>query len=196
MEQTATVSERKQERNSAFEILRLFAILFIIAHHFATHAGFNFGALEQTSTVIFNAAWIDFIRQLGKIGVNLFILISSFFLIDNTRFKTKKFIALLLEMLTFSIVIGVTFFFINKSTFDWEWLKSFLMPFGSSTWWFMTNYLLLYLFSPLLNRGIKALNKQAHLILTITFLVIWSLIPTLLKEITLLPISVGSSLYI
>ena len=182
MEQTAIISERKQERNSAFEILRLFAILFIIAHHFATHGSFNFGALEQTSTVIFNGAWIDFIRQLGKIGVNLFILISSFFLIDNTRFKTKKFIAFLLEMLTFSIVIGVTFFFINKSTFDWEWLKSLLMPFGSSSWWFMTNYLLLYLFSPLLNRGIKALNKQAHLILTITFLVIWSLIPTLLQR--------------
>ena len=182
MEQTVSINKTKVERNSAFEILRLIAILFIIAHHFAQHGGFNFGTLEQTTTVIWNGAWIDFIKQLGKIGVNLFILISSFFLIDNTRFKTKKILGLLLQMLTFSIVIGVTFFFVKHYTFDWEWLKSMLLPFGSSMWWFMTNYLLLYLFSPLLNRGIRALNKKAHLILIIVFLVIWSLIPTLLQR--------------
>ena len=110
MEQTATLNAKKPERNTAFEILRLIAILFIIAHHFANHGGFNFGALEQTSLVVFNRTWIDFIEQLGKVGVNLFLLISAFFLIDNTRFRAKKFLALLLEMLTFSIILNVAFF--------------------------------------------------------------------------------------
>ena len=182
MEQTATDTKRTFERNSAFELLRIFAILFIIAHHFSVHGGFYFAGLEQTSLVVFNKTWIDFIGQLGKVGVNLFILISSFFLIDNTRFKTKKFLSLLLEMLTFGIVIGVAFFFKNKTEFSIPWLKSLLFPFGSSSWWFMTNYLLLYLFSPLLNRGIRGLNKKAHLILTIVFLVIWSLLPTLIAK--------------
>lgn len=181
MDQT-TDTKRTFERNSAFELLRIFAILFIIAHHFSVHGGFNFAALEQTTTVVFNGTWIDFLGQLGKVGVNLFVLISSFFLIDNTRFKTKKFLGLLLEMLTFGIIIGLIFFFKNKTEFSVPWLKSLLFPFGSSTWWFMTNYLLLYLFSPLLNRGIRALNKQAHLILTIVFLVIWSLLPTLIGK--------------
>ena len=73
------VQSKKSERNSAFEILRLIAILFIIAHHFANHGGFNFAILEQTSLVVFNGAWIDFIEQLGKVGVNLFLLISAYF---------------------------------------------------------------------------------------------------------------------
>ena len=176
------VQSKKPERNSAFEILRLIAILFIIAHHFANHGGFNFAILEQTSLVVFNGAWIDFIEQLGKVGVNLFLLISTYFLIDNTHFRVRKFLALLLEMLTFSIIIGVIFFFVNKREFDLPWLKSVLFPFGSSAWWFMTNYLLLYLLSPLLNLGLRAMNKKAHLILIIVFLVIWSLIPTLIQK--------------
>ena len=81
MEETAALNNKKPERNSAFEILRLIAIIFIIAHHFANHGGFNFGALEQTSLVIFNKTWMDFIEQLGKVGVNLFVLIQDYYLL-------------------------------------------------------------------------------------------------------------------
>ena len=182
MEETVTLNNKKPERNSAFEILRLIAIIFIIAHHFANHGGFNFGALEQTSLVVFNKTWMDFIQQLGKVGVNLFVLISAFFLIDNTRFRARKFLSLLLQMLTFSIILGVAFFYVNEREFDIPWLKSILFPFGSSAWWFMTNYLILYLLSPLLNLGLRAMNKKAHLILIIVFLVIWSVLPTLIQK--------------
>lgn len=182
MEKSNNSFFKKFDRNSAFEILRIIAILFIIAHHFSVHGGFSFGGYEETSLIIFNRTWINFIAQLGKVGVNLFILISGYYLIDNTRFKTKKFLYILLEMLTFSLAIGLGFYFKNKTQFSMPWLKSVLFPFGGGAWWFMTYYLLLYLFSPLLNLGIRALNKKAHLILIIVFLSIWSLLPTLIAK--------------
>lgn len=182
MQAETNITQKKPGRNSAFEILRIIAIIFIIAHHFSVHGGFNFGIYEETSLIVFNSTWINFIAQLGKVGVNLFILISAFYLIDNTRFKTKKFLAILLEMLSISLVIGLVFYFKEKKEFTMPWLKSVLFPFGGSAWWYMTYYLLLYLLSPLLNLGLKAMNKKAHLILAITFTVIWSLIPTLIAK--------------
>lgn len=174
------MNKTKTERNSAFEILRIVAIIFIIAHHFVNHGYLNFWEHERTTLLILNENWADFLEQLGKVGVNLFILISSFFLIDNNKFKTKKVIALLIEMFIFSVAIGTTFFFIKKKAFEVPTLKTIIFPFGKDIWWFMTCYLLLYLFSPLLNLGIRAMNKKMHLIMVIVFLTIWSVLPTLL----------------
>jgi len=178
-EMTPTLN-KKVERNSAFEILRIIAIIFIIAHHFSNHGGFSFGGLEQTSLIIFNKTWIDFIAQLGKVGVNLFVLISGFYLIDNTHFKIKKLLSLVLQMLIFSIVIGVIFLIKDKGEFNTLFVKQLLFPVGREAWWYMTFYLLMYLFSPLLNLGIKAMNKKMHLVFIVILVVIWSLLPTLI----------------
>ena len=184
MEETVKQNEQvslKRERNSAFEILRIIAIIFVIASHFTYSGGFNFAELESTPLILANRYWTDFLLALGKAGVNLFVLISAFFLIDNTRFRCKKILTILLEMLTFSIVLGVIFFFVNGKSFSTTWLTNMLFPFGSSAAWFMTSYLLMYIFSPLFNLGIKAMNKKMHLIFIIVLLVIWSFMPTFLS---------------
>lgn len=181
MEQVSTNSfEDKKERNSSFEILRIIAIVFIIAHHFSVHGAFDFSELGNSALVLVNRTWIDFIAQLGKAGVNLFILISAYFLIDNNRFKTKKILYIITEMLFFSLAIGLTFFFVDKRDFSPSLIGSIFFPFGNKTWWFMTTYILLYIFSPLLNLGIKAMNRKMHLVLIIILIVIWSLLPTFL----------------
>lgn len=113
MEQVLNTPKVKQERNSSFEILRIIAILFIVAHHFSVHGGFDFSSLGNSSQVIINRTWINFIAQFGKLGVNLFILISAFFLIES-KFKARKVLSILAEMLFISITLGLVFFFVNK----------------------------------------------------------------------------------
>ena len=181
MEQVVYSAEKKPSRNSAFEILRIIAILFIIAHHFSYHGGFDFSKLGDSALIIFNRTWIDLLRQLGKTGVNLFLLISAYFMVDSTRFKTKKVLLLLFEMLTFSIVLGVVFYFVNKREFSMPVLRSMILPFGLNNWWFMTYFLILYLFTPVLNLAIRAMNKKMHLIFTLVLFLIWSLLPTFLQ---------------
>ena len=63
----------KINRQSNIELLRIIAMIFIIAHHFAVHGGFNF----STDIITVNSLWIQFIKIGGKIGVNIFVLISG-----------------------------------------------------------------------------------------------------------------------
>ena len=171
MEQVLTNDLKvKQERNSAFELLRIFAMFFIVLDHFSVHGGFDFSAIGTSTIVTVNKIWLDFISPLGNLSVDLFILISAFFLANNSKFRVRKILSLLIEMLFFSIVIGIAFIFISDKTVDYELVRTILFPAGSSTWWFMTAYLILYIFSPFLNLGIKAMNNKMHTILIITFI--------------------------
>ena len=174
------IMETTNKRNTNFEILRIIAIIFIIAHHFAYHSNLYFGGYEPSILISVNSIYVEFLNQLGKIGVNLFILISSYFLIDNKGFKTKKVLSIFFEALIFSLVIGFTFFIVNQKEFSFDLLRNLLFPIGSSTWWFITIYLLLYLIHPLLNILINNMNKKLHLFFVILFITIWSILPTLL----------------
>ena len=178
MEETSR-SEAKpvSPRISSFEILRIIAMLFIIAHHFAVHGGFNFATLERTPITVINEYYIGLIASLGKAGVNLFVLISAFFMIDNTRFKTKKMFSLAIMACIFSVIIALAFLPFQRNL-D---IRAVLFPTGMETWWFLTAYLLLYLISPILNRGVRALKKEAHLFLAIAFIVLWSVCYTFLS---------------
>ena len=62
-------------------------MIFIIAHHFAVHGmnGVNFVASNPNNYLIY------FSGILGKIGVNIFILISAYFMIDS-KFTFRKFL--------------------------------------------------------------------------------------------------------
>ena len=85
MEQTTekiVVKQEKPARNAAFELLRIIAMLFIIAHHFYVHGGFS--SISPT-----NKALMTFFEFGGKFGVAIFVMISGYFLV-NSKFKIKK----------------------------------------------------------------------------------------------------------
>lgn len=78
------VIDRIQNRNSSIELLRIISMILIVFHHFAFHGGFKW----QTNSVTISHFWYNFIYGGGKIGVNIFVLISGYFLIDR---KTSVF---------------------------------------------------------------------------------------------------------
>ena len=76
---------KKNIRDSKFEILRIIAMLLIVAHHFVVH-GFE---LENIETFSYNKIVVEILSLGGKLGVNLFVLISAYFMIDS-KFKFKQ----------------------------------------------------------------------------------------------------------
>lgn len=179
MDENVTTS--KPIRNTSFEILRIIAMFLIIGHNFAFHGGFLFDVLEQTPIMLTNWTWYNLLVQSGEACVNLFILISAFFLIMDTGFKTKRWLYVVIQTLVFSIVLGFTFMAVNHEEITLTNVIQTLFPIGSASWWFITIYLLLYLIHPLLNYCIKAMNRKLHFLFIIIFLLIWSLLPTLLN---------------
>ena len=74
----------RTQRQSNIELLRIFAILIIIAHHLARHSGFSFPGNALT----INRLWIQFIWVGGKLGVNIFVLISGWFMSTEEHART------------------------------------------------------------------------------------------------------------
>lgn len=165
---------KKTQRNSNLEILRILSMLMIVAHHYIVHS-----EIELFQAISLNKIIISFLEMGGKIGVNVFILITGYFLIEK-HFKPEKVVKLGIKVFIYSM-IGLTIAIINHSELLNIVTKicSFY-PVLSEQYWFMTTYVLIYLFHPYINRLFFALNKKEVEKALIGLFVIWSIIPTFL----------------
>ena len=147
----------KNIRDSKFEILRIIAMILIVAHHFAIY-GFELGKIETFS---YNKIIVDILSLGGKLGVNLFILISAYFMVDS-KFYLKKFIKIFGETWFYSIIILILFkTLLTPATYIGvkQIIKS-IFPIIFGTYWFITDYILLMILSPFLNNLINSLEMK------------------------------------
>ena len=84
----------EMDRLSNFELLRVISMLGIVIFHMFYHGNYN---VEIDSI---NNAFIRYIQVLGEVGVNVFVLITGYFLSSKTKSdlnykKIFKFIFLL-----------------------------------------------------------------------------------------------------
>lgn len=85
-----------KERNSVFEILRIFSMYCIVLYHAAFH-----GPLSTLTGMNVNHVLVQFYLVGGKLGVNLFILLTGYFLI-NSSVKVNKLKKLWVQVFTYS----------------------------------------------------------------------------------------------
>ena len=85
----------KKQRNSNLELLRIIAMLFIVAHYFSIHGFGSSGSFDEMNFIIANSNnyLIYFLDMLGKIGVDVFVIISAYSMI-NSKFTFKKLLTL------------------------------------------------------------------------------------------------------
>jgi surface polysaccharide O-acyltransferase-like enzyme len=164
-------------RRSNIELLRIIAMIMIVAHHFAVHSGFDFPA----DTVTVNRLWIQFIQLGGKIGVDVFVLISGYFLISSAELKTNKVLKLWLQIFTYSSVIFFVFFGFGAVSFGFKTLLKNILPVSFSQWWFASTYFVLYLISPYLNKLLNTLDKKSYQRFLALLTFCWCIIPTFLS---------------
>ena len=170
------VAEKGKERDSNFELLRIFAMIGIIFHHLQQH-GIWFAAGSSFSVPFllshFFQAWV------GMICNWIFVLISGYF-ICKASFSWKKFFLLWFQV--FSISALLTFiallakvpvvtdqqlyeekgFLVAAHPVTAKDALRFFMPcyFGNN--WFAVAYLVFYLFVPFLNLFLKHLSQKEH----------------------------------
>ena len=135
-------------------------MVLIVVYHFSVHGGY-YSVAE--GTLPFNSVIIDLFGLGGRLGVNVFVLISGFFLI-NSKFKPKKLLSLFIQVWFFSISIYLIFLISGGISFSWESLLCNIFPVVTAQYWFITTYIGLYLLSPFLNKFLKKLTKQQHLL--------------------------------
>lgn len=163
---------QKKARNSAIELLRIIALLFIICSHYCVHGGVSPASL----TFGLNQYLLE-IFVLENLGVVIFVLISGYFLVES-KFKVQRLIQLLLQVVFYSFFIYVIFVGFGLEDFHIAKLIKAVFPTMFKQYWFFTAYVVLYLLFPYLNKMLHALNQKQHLTFLAVFLFVWSVIPS------------------
>ena len=146
----------------------------IVAHHFAVHGGFQFG----TDVFSVNHLWVQFLSSGGKIGVNVFVLISGYFLCQSKGISLVKLIRLWLSIFFYSVLFVGLFVGLGPESLQLKPLIRSLFPVTYSAYWFISTYFVLYLLSPFINWFIQTLSQTKYQRLLILLTVMWCLIPT------------------
>lgn len=150
-----TQSHKKRQAN--FELLRIIAMMMVITLHYLTKGNVALKLSQDAGTA--NHLW-NLIRDFAMVAVNIYVLISGYFLVDS-KWHVSKVITLVCQVLFYSILtplVLMAFNLIPEVTFG-DWL-SILLPIEYEHYWFATAYVGMYIFAPLLAAGIKKLSQK------------------------------------
>lgn len=163
-------SKELTDRQTSVELLRIIAMLFIVAGHSVIHGEFQ--ELPLTTNGIFALI----LTQGSRIGVDIFILITGYFSVGR-EVTNRKIRQLYIQILSYSLVITVVMYAIGEVTiFDFIYA---VFPIITSRYWFVTCYVLLTLISPALQLFINNVEKTIYKKILLILFFMWSVFPTL-----------------
>jgi len=165
---SSNISSKKRESN--IELLRIISIFFIIIFHYMLHSNYNYTKLT-INTLLIKSCYF-----LGELGVNLFILITGYYL-SKSKISYKKIILLIGEVLFYNLISVFISYKLGTITTLTE--LSYIFPIMTNVYWFITAYLLIYILSPYFNKLISILTKKEYQKFLLTTLLIWCIIPTI-----------------
>lgn len=165
----------KEGGTSNIECLRCIAMLFIVLNHCILHIVTKRLSLD-TEPIFF--CLMNFVYQVVYNGVNLFVLISGYFLVKTTRNTTnwEKVTKLWLSVFFYSAIIYAFSIGIYRKPLNFQELIHVLMPIRYDSYWFITQYLGLYIMSPFLAKWARSMSKQEYKIMLVSFFIITSIL--------------------
>lgn len=159
-------------RDSNIELLRILAILSVIVCHY-NNPGMG-GGLKYVLPGSINQYLLYFIMSVCVSAVDLFIIITGYYMCRSNKIRLVKPLQLLLQVVFFSFVIYITRVILHTTPFSVRALFRALIPAN----WFVILYITLYLLSPYINKMIASLSrKELRKFVLIAFL-LFSVYPT------------------
>ncbi len=175
------------ERKSNFELMRIIAMLMIVASHLYAHGvqhilepEFAYKAWPIGNSV--NRLLASLFIPGGGIGVALFFMLSGYFLVEKKHASIKK---VFLESVFYCFFFFAVFFAViicehylgadlgfkvyNQSEKTYILFSQIFIPFSITNWWFVSVYILLVIIAPLLNSLVYGLTKRRFVIVIILF---------------------------
>lgn len=136
--QSSQVSQSVRQSN--MELLRIVAMYMIVVYHTVYYVFYNY----RGESPIFAS-----LMTILHIGVPLFVLISGYF---GIKPSIKGFLKLYLILLFYNLSLYAVRLVYGDVDFSYSEFVKLCLPFSiGGRWWFFKVYLMLYLFSPILN---------------------------------------------
>lgn len=177
------MSNNKAARNSNIELLRILAMLMIVALHYLN--GSMGGALDpnniQQGTVNYYIA--NLFETICIISVNIFVLITGYYsikVIPDGNYSTgiKKPINLYVIMLFYGVLFFIIALIIGKQELSYTTVLRTILPFFYGKRWFVETYIILMLLSPFLNKLLGSLTKRNYIVLLGIWISLFSVWPS------------------
>lgn len=158
------------ERNCKIDFLRAISMLLIVVQHYvvwgikeSSHEVFRVDSIYT----LFDYTSMEALYLLSCVGVNCFIMITGYFLIDRLSYRWSQLIKLWFVTFFYSVVICLC-------VTNWGGQKEILIkccfPIWSDQYWFITKYFGLMLLAPFLSLMAFRLDKRSYIaLLTIMF---------------------------
>ena len=155
-----------KQRDSNMELLRIITMCMIVILHLDIFLLEEPGYFNKASTSYY---FILFVNSLTIIGVNVFIMLSGWY---GIKLKWNRFIELWFQVFFFIAIGLICNFIFTGQMIPIKELLSHVFLMSGSDYGFFQSYILLYIFSPLLNQYAELASKKAFT----TFLSVFFLI--------------------
>lgn len=162
----------KKIRESNIEILRIIAMLLIIASHYSGWIMPEF----STEVISFNRIFNQILCTGGGIGNILFFLVAGYFL---GNFSKKKLFILWLEIIFYSVGGFLISYIIMGGNLSIRLLIAAVLPLSYGEYWFMTEYFMLMILMPHVSILINSMDKRSYQKLLLWLFIFSSVIPSI-----------------
>lgn len=163
----------KTERQSNIELARLVAVAGIIVLHY-NNPTMGGGIAYAGNSV--NLYCLYLLESVFVCGVDLFILISGYFLCTSNRRNLWKPVELILQVIIFSFGLYLARGLVSRGTISVKGIVTSLIPAN----YFVILYIAVYIISPFLNIIIQNLSDREMRTFIIICLLLFSIYPTLI----------------
>lgn len=174
----------KEKRKSNIELLRIIAMITIVASHYTIH-----GVQQWTYGDAAYQVWLNgssaakIITSLfvpgGVVGVAVFFMIAGYFSVNKKSVLPVK---VILKILYYAVITLILFVICNlifgptgesvESTL-YNIFKVIFNPVSSGVYWFVTIYLMLMLIAPKVNGLLYSLNPKGRILLLVGVWLFW-----------------------
>lgn len=162
----------QSERNSNLELLRILAAIFVIILHY-NNTGMG-KAFSFTQAMPQHYQFLLVFEMLAICAVNIFVMISGYFLCTSSRVLLWKVIRLYLDVIFISVLRYALYCVLGMEIFNFsDFLRRFI-PLS----WYTAVYSGLYMVSPYLNRIIRNQTRSQFRVMLLVFFFVLSLWPS------------------
>ena len=160
-------------RQENIELLRIIATLMVLINHALRHGG----VLEQYEFNTVPYMLFYFLDGLCYVAVDVFILITGYFMVCAST-KPSRILKFVLQVEAFSILCFSVSTFVFQMDVHPAFLLQAFFPLSSSSYWFASEYIVLLVLTPILNKFIHMLDRQAYRASLILLITVFSVVPS------------------
>lgn len=166
------------KRMSNIELLRILLGIFVIALHINNPS--DGAAITYASENHINEAMLVIIKMASICAVNVFLLISGYFLTSSHKRNYWKILELFLQCIMFMMIKYVMYCALNINHFNVKELLISCIPNN----YFITLYSTTYLVSIIVDYGLDKMDRVQLKKIMISGIIVFSVVPTVLSVVS------------